>query len=126
MPKILVIDDDPIVRNTIARILNRAGYDLLVAPDGRQGLALFESEYPEVVITDLIMPEKEGIETIREIRGMRPDAKIIAISGGGRLGNTDYLLMAAKFGAREIIAKPFEPSELIETVSRCLAPAIQE
>lgn len=126
MPKILVIDDDVIVRNTIARVLRRAGYSLVVAGDGRQGLELFESEHPELVITDLFMPEKEGIETIREIREMCPDAKIIAISGGGRLSNADYLGMAAAFGACEIIAKPFEPFDLTEAVSRCLATAVQE
>jgi two-component system chemotaxis response regulator CheY len=91
MPKILVIDDDPLVRSTIARLLSRAGYDFVLAGDGKRGLELFESEQPELVITDLIMPEKEGIETIRAIREMRPEAKIIAISGGGRLGNLDLL-----------------------------------
>jgi YesN/AraC family two-component response regulator len=126
VPKILIIDDDVIVRNTIARILSRADYDLVVAPNGRQGLALFEKEYPELVITDLIMPEKEGVEMIREIREIRPNAKIIAISGGGRLGNTDYLLIAAKLGTCEIIAKPFEPSDLTEAVSRCLATPVRE
>jgi two-component system chemotaxis response regulator CheY len=118
--KILVIDDDPFVRRTIARILGRKGHQLLLAEDGRQGLALFAREWPEVTITDIIMPEREGIETIREIRRLRSDAQIIAISGGGRLGNADFLDMAAKLGACEIIAKPFYPSELTARVSRCL------
>lgn len=123
MPKILVIDDDPIVRNTIGRILGRKGYELLFAGDGREGLKLFESEHPDLVITDVIMPEKEGIETIRAMRTLRQDASIIAISGGGRLGNADFLSLAAKFGAREIIPKPFDPSELTDSVARCLEPA---
>jgi len=118
--KILVIDDDALVRNTIAHILGREGYELVFASDGRQGLQLFKSEHPELIITDIIMPEKEGLEVIREIREMCSDSKIIAISGGGRLGNSDFLAMAAKFGACEIIVKPFDPSELTESVSRCL------
>ena len=78
---------------------------------------------PDVVITDIIMPDQEGIETIRNIRRLRPDARIIAMSGGGRIGNIDFLSAAALFGAREILAKPFEPRELIERVSRCLGIA---
>jgi CheY-like chemotaxis protein len=69
MQKILVIDDDVLVRDTIVRILERKGYQVLVAGDGARGLRIFRSERPDLVITDIIMPEKEGLETIREIRG---------------------------------------------------------
>jgi CheY-like chemotaxis protein len=124
MPKILVIDDDPLVRSTIARVLSRAGYDFVLAVDGKHGLELFESEQPDLVITDLIMPEKEGIETIRAIREMHPEANIIAISGGGRIGSVDLLTLATKFGAREVISKPFEPADLRESISRCLSVAV--
>jgi DNA-binding response OmpR family regulator len=120
MQKILIIDDDSLVRDTLLRILQRKGYEVLVAADGRHGVQTYRRENPDLVITDLIMPEKEGLETIREIRSTRCDAKIIAISGGARLGNMDYLEMAGKLGASEIIAKPFDPSELITLVSRCL------
>ena len=120
MEMVLVIDDDSLVRDTIVRILERKGYQVLVASDGVRGLRMFRSEQPVLVITDLIMPEKEGIETIREIRGDCPDAKIIAISGGGRIGNVDFLKIAEKLGASEIIAKPFDPSVLVNVVSRCL------
>ncbi|HTT79373.1 MAG TPA: response regulator [Stellaceae bacterium] len=123
MSKILVIDDDPMVRKAIGRILDRRGYDVVMAGDGRHGLKLFESEQPDLVITDIIMPEREGIETIRAIHKICPGAKIIAISGGGRVGNVDFLTLAAKLGAREIIAKPFDPSELTSSVSRCLGGA---
>jgi len=91
-----------------------------IASDGVRGLRMFRSEQPDLVITDIIMPEKEGIETIREIRGDCPDAKIIAISGGGRIGNMDFLKVAEKVGASEIIAKPFDPTGLGNIVSRCL------
>jgi DNA-binding NtrC family response regulator len=123
MSKILVIDDDPAVRKTIGRILDRKGYEVVMADDGRGGLKLFESEQPDLVITDIIMPEREGLETIRAIHKLAPNAKIIAISGGARIGNIDFLAMAAKLGAREIIAKPFDPAELTSSVSRCLSSA---
>ena len=120
MQKILVIDDDSLVRDTLVRILERKGYQVLVASDGLRGLRMFRSEQPDLVITDIIMPEKEGLETIREIRGECPDAKIIAISGGARIGSMDFLDFAGKLGASEIIPKPFDPIDLISVVSRCL------
>ena len=120
MKKILVIDDDSLVRDTIVRILERKGYMVLVAADGVRGLRMFHTEQPDLVITDIIMPEKEGLETIREIRGNRPDAKIIAISGGARIGNMDFLRMAGELGASEIMPKPFDPADLVSLVSRCL------
>jgi CheY-like chemotaxis protein len=120
MQKILVIDDDSLVRDTLVRVLERRGYQVLVASDGLRGLSMFRSEQPDLVITDIIMPEKEGIETIREIRGECPDAKIIAISGGARIGNMDFLDFAGKLGASEIIPKPFDPTDLVTVVSRCL------
>ena len=121
MPKILVIDDDAAVRHTVARMLRRGGYDVVLAEDGDEGLRLFRSENPELVITDIIMPEKEGLEAIREICRLRPDAKIIAMSGGGRIANVDFLSMAGRLGATEIIRKPFDPATLLDAVARCLA-----
>jgi DNA-binding response OmpR family regulator len=118
--KILVIDDDTLVRDTIERILERKGYSVLVAADGVRGLRMFHSEQPDLVITDIIIPEKEGLQTIREIRGEQPDAKIIAISGGSRIGNMDFLSIAGELGATEIIPKPFDPADLLSMISRCL------
>ena len=123
MAKILVIDDDAVVRETIVLLLQDDGYEVLAADDGMRGMALFRSEQPDLVITDLIMPEKEGIETIRDIRGRSPDTKIIAISGGARLRNFDYLRIAEKFGANEVLAKPFDTGDLLDSVARCLMPA---
>ncbi len=122
MSKILVIDDDVIVRETIVQILESDGYDVVSAEDGRRGVALFRSEQPDLVITDIIMPEKEGIQTIMEIRGTRPDAKVIAISGGGRIGNTDFLKIARLLGAADVISKPFDPDDFLSRVGRCLDP----
>jgi CheY-like chemotaxis protein len=120
MTRILVIDDDFIVRETIVRVLQKVGYDVISAMDGKLGIATFNSEHPDLVITDIIMPEKEGLQTITEIRNINPDAKIIAISGGGRVGNTDFLTIARRLGAFEAIAKPFTPKELVNCVGRCL------
>lgn len=121
MQKILVIDDNMVVRNTIVQILESEGYEVISAEDGRRGLYAFRSEHPDLVVTDIIMPEKEGIETIRDIRGEVPDAKIIAISGGGRIGNTDFLKIARQLGASDVVAKPLDPDHFLDVVRSCLA-----
>src|SRR5436853_1437898 len=100
--KVLIIDDDPLVRYTLSKILTSHGYDVVTAADGERGLAVIADENPAVVITDLIMPEQEGIETIIRIRREYPDVRIIAISGGGRYGNFDMLPMAQTLGADAI------------------------
>ncbi len=123
MKKILVIEDNPIVRSTVGRILQAGGYEVISANDGLQGVAAFRKEQPDLVVTDIIMPEQEGIETIRQILSDRPNAKIIAISGGGRIGNTDFLQIARKVGATEVLPKPFDPDDLLQMVSNCLKVA---
>ena len=121
MTKILVIDDDALVRTTLGRLLRDAGYEIATAEDGVRGMALFRSEQPDLVITDIIMPEQEGIQTITEMRKARPDAKIIAISGSGRFGDADFLKMARSLGAMDIVSKPFDQDELLTIVKNCLA-----
>jgi CheY-like chemotaxis protein len=121
MTKILVIDDDVIVRKTIIRLLEDGGYKVLSAEDGLRGMAMFRSEQPDLVITDIIMPEQEGIQTIAEMRKVMPDAKIIAISGSGRFGDADFLKMAQSLGAMDIVSKPFDADELLTIVENCLA-----
>ena len=123
MPRVLVIDDDILVRRTISRILEDAGYEVALAEDGAKGVAKFRSDRPDLVITDLIMPDQEGIETIIEMLREDPAARIVAVSGGGRLGSMDFLAVAQKLGASEILRKPFEPAELLGCVARALAPA---
>jgi DNA-binding NtrC family response regulator len=121
MMKILVFDDDVTVRQTLTEILqDGGGYEVVNAEDGLRGMALFRSEQPGLVITDIIMPDQEGIQTIAEMRKERPDAKIIAISGGGRVGNIDFLKIAQHIGAVDAIAKPFDPDDLLRRVRRCL------
>jgi two-component system, chemotaxis family, chemotaxis protein CheY len=95
--KILVIDDDTIVRTTIVLLLEDAGHQVRWAVDGLRGMALFRSAQPDLVITDIIMPEQEGIQTITEMRKAKPDAKIVAISGGARIGAATLPSCAADF-----------------------------
>jgi DNA-binding NtrC family response regulator len=83
-------------------------------------MAVFRGWQPDLVITDIIMPDQEGIQTITEIRAAKPDAKIIAISGGGRIGNTDFLQIARQLGAMDVVAKPFDPDFLLAVVENCL------
>jgi two-component system, chemotaxis family, chemotaxis protein CheY len=118
--KILVIDDDLAVRSAMVQFLKDLGYDVVTAEDGHRGLRMFRSEKPDLVITDIIMPEKEGIQTITEIRRERPDAKIIAVSGGGRVGNTDFLKIARSLGADDAVAKPVDPDDFTARVRRFL------
>jgi DNA-binding response OmpR family regulator len=123
--KILVIDDDYLVRYTLARILQSQGYEVVTAADGESGMTVFRSAAPDLVITDIIMPEQEGIQTIRQMRRERPDAKIIAISGGSRFGDLDVLEIAIKLGADDAISKPFDAAELLSRV-RQLHPLPEE
>jgi CheY-like chemotaxis protein len=123
MKRILIIDDNSAVRDTMARILQLAGYQTITAGDGNEGLMRMRKEHPDLIITDIIMPEKEGIETIREILLEQPAARIIAVSGGGRHANMDFLEAAKKLGAMEILEKPFEPDELVKRVANCFKAA---
>ena len=120
--KILVIDDDHLVRYALSKILLSAGYEVVTASDGRRGMAVLWEEDPDVVITDIIMPEQEGIDTIIQMRRERPRVKIIAISGGGRIRNIDFLEMAQSLGANDVLAKPFEVDELLSCLIRLGLP----
>ena len=106
MERVLIVDDEELVRVTVRQILENAGYETSEASDGQQALDDYKESRPDLVITDIIMPNKEGIETIIELRAMDPEAKIIAISGGGRIGANDYLELAKRLGANKVIAKP--------------------
>ncbi|HVP85596.1 MAG TPA: response regulator [Rhizomicrobium sp.] len=119
-PLICVIDDDESVRQTVGRILRGAGYAVVEAKDGEVGLRVVEREMPAMIVTDIVMPNREGIETIREAKQRFPSIPIIAISGGGRLGPDGFLELAVKLGADDCLAKPFRPAELLDKVSRLL------
>ena len=116
--KILVIDDDHLVRYALSKILLSAGYEVVTASDGRRGMAVLWAEHPDVVITDIIMPDQEGIETIEEVRARFPSLRIMAMSGG--FGEA-FLNVARKVGADYIIRKPFETGAIREAIRGLLA-----
>jgi DNA-binding NtrC family response regulator len=121
MEMILVIEDDRGVRELLGDILESGGYRVVLAENGERGLPLLRNMRPNLVVTDIIMPEKEGIETIIAIRREYPDLKIVAISGGGQIGAGYVLHLAQRLGASEIIAKPFTADDLLSRVARCLS-----
>ncbi len=123
MARILLIDDDATVRYALKQVLERAGHLVDEASDGQIGIELYSANRPEVVVTDIIMPNQEGIETIIKLKRMAPGVAIIAMSGGGRTGNRDFLEMAEKLGAAKIMPKPFRPRELVEAVQSLLPNA---
>lgn len=118
--KILVIDDDELMRLTIKGALKKWGYAVSEAENGNIGVAMYKAERPDAVITDLLMPDKEGLETISDIRALDPNAKIIAMSGGGSAKNMAFLQLAQKMGAGQILSKPVKPDELIKAVRTLL------
>ena len=120
MKRVLVIEDDGSVRSLIRKILEGEGYEVLEAPDGDQGVRTFRDERPDLVLTDIFMPEKEGLETISELGLLDPAVRVIAISGGGNMGILNPLPMAAKLGAVRTLAKPFGRRELLEAVVAAL------
>ena len=114
--KILLIDDDTLIRRSVARVLLQNGYEVVTAEDGVRGLELYHRQKFDLIITDIYMPRQEGIETILTLRRTDPDTKIIAISGGGRTGNTDALEMARLLGANAILEKPFRTDQLLAKI----------
>jgi CheY-like chemotaxis protein len=117
--RILLVDDDSAVRDSIAMVLEGADFLVDQAEQGTTGMQLLRAHEPDLVITDILMPQKEGIETIREIRSLLPHVPIIAISGSAE-PLADYLKMAQTFGASAILAKPFDPTALLDLVNRLL------
>ena len=116
MTRILVIDDDAQIREVLKQSLERVGYETLVAADGKAALKLNHATPVDLIITDIIMPEMEGLETIMEFRRCFPSVRVIAISGGGRIGPFEYLKLAEMLGAQKTIEKPFELRELVRSI----------
>lgn len=121
MSKILIIDDEAPVRKMLSKLLMRNGYDVLEAENGKKGIELYKEYDPALIITDLIMPEKEGLESIRELKKFDPDVQIIAISGGGIQTPRMYLDLASKFGAVRAFAKPIEDGILLSAIEEILS-----
>ena len=124
MTRILVIDDDMQMRQMLRQTLERQGYEVIDASDGREGIRLYRQVPTDLIITDIIMPGKEGVETIIELKRDFPDVKIIAISGGSRgLDAKNCLSYVKGLGVSHVFTKPFDREELLEAILELLATA---
>ena len=120
MARILVIEDNKLARLTLRKTLERNGHEIVEATNGVEGIAMYRAQSFDLVITDIIMPEKEGIGTIIELKHSFPNVRVIAMSGGGRTRNLDFLQIAKQYGAQAVLAKPFSEDELIGAIEGVL------
>lgn len=120
MALILIIEDDDQFRSMLKQMLGRAGHEVMDAPDGKEGLRMYRERPADLIITDIIMPEKEGLETIHALRKDYPDIKVIAISGGGAMGTELYLDMAKGLGASRAFSKPIDRGKLLSAINDLL------
>jgi DNA-binding response OmpR family regulator len=120
MPGILVVEDDNDLREMLKVSLNRKRFTVLEAENGKDAIAHFKPSVTDLVITDLIMPEEDGLKVIMKLREMKPSLKIVAISGGGKAGPGSYLNLAKALGADEVYSKPFSVNEMITRIEELL------
>jgi CheY-like chemotaxis protein len=125
MIRILLVDDDDMSRGAIHKMLERAGYAVESTSDGDEVIRMYGRQAADLVITDLIMPDKDGLEIIQDLRKLNPKVRILAISGGGRVDANEYLTVARKFGAVEVLSKPFTKDELRKAVDAALGTTAQ-
>ena len=118
IPRILVVDDDAELLDTLKRILEMAGYEVLTAGGGHQASRILNSMVIHLVVTDIIMEDKDGLSLIREIRALHPDTRIVAISGGGLNPADSYLPAALSLGANATFTKPLPIPLFLETVKK--------
>ncbi|WP_457574721.1 response regulator [Desulfolithobacter sp.] len=118
--RILVIDDDEHMRELLSQVIEWAGYEVMLAENGRIAMEMQRENPADLVITDLIMPEQEGLETISSLKKEYSSVKIIAISGGGRIGPEAYLPAASELGADRVFCKPFDVQEMVTAVRELL------
>jgi CheY-like chemotaxis protein len=123
MSRILVIDDDELLRRFVVALLERRNYSVQAVDSGEAGIELAAASDFDLVITDIVMPGTEGLETIKQIRRHKPGIKILAVSGGGS-SKGDYLHYAERLGANAALAKPFEPVEFLEVVAALIKPPV--
>ena len=120
MTQVLLVDDDSIVLDTLAQILEGAGYDVRAVSSGADALESYQHQRPDVVVTDIIMPEMDGIEFIQRVRQLDPSAKIIAISGGSGKGYFENLEAVRRLTPVAILPKPFAKATLLSLIDRCV------
>lgn len=118
--RLLVIEDDPDLLAVMVRVLTRAGYAVDGAPSGVKGLAFAEASPPNLVLTDIIMSDMDGIEVLLSLRKRRPDVPVVAVSGGGKLPGAEFLDLASRLGAAATLCKPFSSEELLAVVQETL------
>ncbi len=121
MGRILVIDDEEQIRDMLRKALERSGHEVVEASNGKEAVRIYQSQPTDVVITGILMPEKEGLECILELRPLDPAVRVIAISGGSRLYTMDVLDVARRFGAQRTFWKPFDLARVITAVQEELA-----
>lgn len=122
---VLIIEDDAVMLRALGHAFQAAGCRLVGARDGEEGLARFIEETPDLVVTDILMPNREGVETILAMKARAPQVKILAISGGGRLGADEVLSLAQRLGADAVLPKPFRSAEILGLAQRLLEPAAE-
>ncbi len=120
MARILVIDDEQALRRSVVKILEREGHEVLDAADGKVGMRLLREQRPDLVISDLFMPEMDGVELLRQLRRESPELRVVAMSGGAYDGQIELLDVATGLGAAAVLRKPFELEELVSIVSDVL------
>lgn len=120
-PRVLLVDDDDAIREMLELVLQRRGLHVVKAADGREALRLYSEQEFDLIVTDLIMPNKEGIETILEVRAMKRPIRILAMSGGGRVDQSMHLHLAKSVGADRVISKPFLPKDFLQVIDELLA-----
>jgi DNA-binding NtrC family response regulator len=114
--RVLLIDDEQMVRKIVCKMLKRSGHEVTEAENGRLGLDQPKAGTFDLVITDIIMPEMEGVETLMTVLEQYPNVKVVAMSGGGRTGNIDFLSAAEKLGASATLHKPFTLAALTAAI----------
>ena len=116
--RVLLIDDEPMVRKIVRKMLERAGHEVVNVENGRAGLDRLERAPFDLIVTDIIMPDVEGIEVLMTVRERHPSIAAVAMSGGGRMGNVDFLEVARKLGAAATLEKPFTQDALLKAIDQ--------
>lgn len=123
---VLLVDDEPVIRQTLRKMLQRAGHEVVEGANGLEGLQHLEALAIELVLTDIIMPVMNGIDFIKQARLLRPSLNVIAMSGGGRTDNTDHLQAARAYGVNVTLRKPFRAGDLYQAIAQSFGRTVTE